>query len=401
MATLITHVYAESGDSAITDKERSVAFSGTGSPSLSTVGSEDSWNLPAGVDQSLTVPDYSVTATGSSTPGGGFSVALRYQINTFGNAAGFNQIMSAGSTASAGEINFTKNGSNTRARIGISGVVTTTGAQTTATTHTLVFVFRVNRDSTSSDYVEVYKDQASRSTNDPDFITNAATMGNFTVSTISIQAPDTMDWDLLDIAYWEGELTDAEAAAVADDLRAELPVAGGTTVTGIAAAINVTTSAGSVATDTNVSGISAAINVSTALGTVTEGDNSTLVNAIASSISVSPSVGTVVEASDTIINAIATAISVTTSAGVVTAPGTITTPEPLSNNTRTIYASTGSIEANVYSLTDGSHVLRKTGLTSDASGYLSFSDASLVAGTTYRVVYTIGSGDGVIRIQAA
>lgn len=225
---LVSHVYAESGDSAITDKERSVAFSGAGSPVLSSVNGEDSWNLPAGVDQTLTVPDHTVTATGSTTPGGGFSVALRYQINTFGNAAGFNQIFGAGDSGSAvPEINFTKNGANTRVRLGGSGVVTTTDCQTTGTVHTLVMVFRVNRDASSSDYVEIYKNQASRSVNDPDFITNAVTSGNFTVDTLAITAPDSMDWDLLDVVYWNRELTDAEAASVADDLRTEIPTGGG------------------------------------------------------------------------------------------------------------------------------------------------------------------------------
>lgn len=217
---LVSHVYAESGDSAITDKTRSVAFSGTGSPALTTIGAEDAWNLPAGVDQSLTIPTYNFNA-GGSIPGVGYSMAIRYRINAFGSAGGYNEL------ARIGELRLQKNGSTTRARYNIVASAAMTGAETTATIHTLVYVFRPNRDSTSSDYAEVWQNQASRANNDPDYITNAFTTSDSSITDMQIQAPDTMDWDLLDIVYWDRELTDAEAAAVADDLRTEIPATGG------------------------------------------------------------------------------------------------------------------------------------------------------------------------------
>lgn len=60
----------------------------------------------------------------------------------------------------------------------------------------------------------------------------------------------------------------------------------------------------------------------------------------------------------------------------------LTTP-PLKNNTGTLLASLSGWTVNVYNASTGALVLRKTGLSTDAAGVLTITDAALVSGTTY------------------
>ena len=67
---------------------------------------------------------------------------------------------------------------------------------------------------------------------------------------------------------------------------------------------------------------------------------------------------------------------------IVSLAGTIVTP-PLKNNTGTLLASLSGWTVNVYDVSTGAFVLHKTGLSTDASGVLTISDAALSAATTY------------------
>lgn len=343
---LISHIYAESGDTVVTDKIQAVATSGTGAATLTAVGAEDAWNLAA-FDHTLSLPSFSYNPAGS-TSGGGFSFAFRYRINTFGSTGGYNNIVGVG------QQRLTKNGAGMRSRYASQQTVAVTGAETTATVKTVVHVVRPNRDETSSDYTEVWINQASRGTNDPDFTAGPSTNSSDTITSAQIVAPDTMDYDLLDFVYWNRELTDAEAAAVADDLRTELPVGGG---------------------------------------------SDTTVNATVATISVSTYTATVVTSSATIVNATLGTIGVSAFDATIVTEASITT-DVLKNNTGTVLASTSGIIASVYDLSTGALVVRKTGLTSDGSGVVTFSDVSLSNGTEYLVTITIATADGVARITA-
>lgn len=66
---------------------------------------------------------------------------------------------------------------------------------------------------------------------------------------------------------------------------------------------------------------------------------------------------------------------------VVRTPGFLT--PVMKNNTRTVLANETGVVCNVYNASTGALVVRKTGLTSDASGIVSVTDAAMVAGTTY------------------
>lgn len=125
----------------------------------------------------------------------------------------------------------------------------------------------------------------------------------------------------------------------------------------------------------------------------------TIVNATLGTINIGAYTATVISGSPTIVTATVAGINVVPFPATVVLPASITT-EVLKNNTGTVLASTGSIVANVYDLTTGALVVHKTGLTSDASGVVTFSDAALVASTEYLVTITIATADGVARIMA-
>lgn len=67
---------------------------------------------------------------------------------------------------------------------------------------------------------------------------------------------------------------------------------------------------------------------------------------------------------------------------IVSVGGTIVTP-PLKNNTGTLLASLSGWAMNVYNASTGALVLHKTGLSTDAAGVLTVTDAALTAATTY------------------
>lgn len=76
------------------------------------------------------------------------------------------------------------------------------------------------------------------------------------------------------------------------------------------------------------------------------------------------------------------------------------TTAPLKNNTGTVLSGQ-TVTASVYDISTGALVVRKTGLTSDGSGVVTFSDAAMAAATQYQVVLTIGADDGITRVTTA
>lgn len=68
------------------------------------------------------------------------------------------------------------------------------------------------------------------------------------------------------------------------------------------------------------------------------------------------------------------------SLGTLTLGHPITTP-PMTNNTGTVLASISGWTVNVYNASTGALVVQKTGLSTDASGVISFTDAAITGGT--------------------
>ena len=348
---LVSHIYAESGDSVPTDKIQSLALSGTGTATLTTVGGEDAWTL-ASFAQTVSVPTHNIDPTTTNT---GVTFAARYRINTFGSTGGYNAIFGLNKSSTTKYLKLTKNASNVRTVWDGTVQNTLTDKQLSAVVHTIVCVCKSNTDGASAEKIETWVNQVSRANNDPDFVPSGLTASGIQgIDAIYIDAPDTMNYDLLDFVYWDRELTDAEAAAVADDLRTELPVGGG---------------------------------------------SDTTVNATLATISVSTYTATVVTSSATIVNATLGTIGVSAFDATIVTEASITIG-PLKNNTASPWANQALDAVDVYSLTTGELVVRKTGLSTDGSGYCTFSDVALAASTEYKVTVTIGTDDGVKRHTA-
>lgn len=82
------------------------------------------------------------------------------------------------------------------------------------------------------------------------------------------------------------------------------------------------------------------------------------------------------------------------------AQGTITLAG-LKNNTGTPLANQSGYTVDVYNLTTGALVVRKTGLTTSSQAALVVTDAAIVAGTEYRCIIHNGTAQGVVRAVAA
>lgn len=92
--------------------------------------------------------------------------------------------------------------------------------------------------------------------------------------------------------------------------------------------------------------------------------------------------GTLATAGLSVLSGAATLGDITATGSIAPQPGVITTPV-LKNNTGSILASVTGVVANVYNLSTGALVVRKTGLSSNGSGIVTISDAALIPGTSY------------------
>jgi hypothetical protein len=88
--------------------------------------------------------------------------------------------------------------------------------------------------------------------------------------------------------------------------------------------------------------------------------------------------------------------------GTVSAPGTgsFVTPE-LKNNTGTLLANETGVVVNIYNVTTGALVVRKTGLTSNASGIVTVNDALIVAATTYAYEVVLTANGRILPVAVA
>lgn len=93
------------------------------------------------------------------------------------------------------------------------------------------------------------------------------------------------------------------------------------------------------------------------------------------------------------------ALSASGSAGGVSA-GTFSTPV-LRNNTGTALVNESGVVVNVYNSTTGALVVRKTGLTSNASGIVTVSDGAIVAGTSYAYEVVLAANGRRLPVVAA
>ena len=278
-------------------------------------------------------------AGGSHYDGGAITVALRFKVNS--RAADFATYFQCG-TAESGSIfgaNITNNGSVTgalRLREAIAGggfTVIGTPAYTTADYFTVVLRLRDNGYNGGT--LDAFLKQAARTSNNPDHSVSAASMvrsAQGVVDALQLGAAS-QNLTFFDIAVWMRDLTDAEAAAVADDIRGQLvsgtvinASVGDAVADGLTAAIINGTTVNANVGNAVADGLTA--NITNTNGTTINCD---VGNAVASGLTANISNGTTINAS--VGNAVADGLTATIIAPIVAAASF--TSEPIMNNTET------------------------------------------------------------------
>lgn len=220
-------IYPQAGDTAIKNIVDDSVFGGTGTPTLVDEGAEKAWSIPAGTFLTAALPS---KVLGITADGGGVTIAMRFKRTTTGTDIymPFVGVTSSGSAAGTG-VRFTSFDANRyRGRVAFGAEAATTAGTTNGTELTVVYRAATLAASTSppnQDNGSIWKNTTGRVGTDPD----AQSYGNMTALTIAqafINCQTGAAWTLLDYAYWDRELTNAECASVADNYRAVMPAPG-------------------------------------------------------------------------------------------------------------------------------------------------------------------------------
>lgn len=223
---------AAAGQSAPTNEVgSSETLSGTATMSLVDVGAEKAWNFVTG---SASATLSAGSAFQADLDSSGFTVAVRMRVNALPSGA-YDQIVDIQASDSSYYGGVSRGGlTNVRGLFYDITNKATTAVSITVTPTPVVFTV-VSRISTAnasaSDYVAIWKDTVGRSGTDPDQITSGVNIGVSpkTMTKIRVNPNDasaSANYDILDFIVWGEELSNADAAAVADDIRGQLPLGG-------------------------------------------------------------------------------------------------------------------------------------------------------------------------------
>lgn len=199
-----------------------------------------------------------------------------------------------------------------------------------------------------------------------DFTAVADNLTAQTIDTIRVNPTNGGDYEIVDLVLWGRELTDAEAAVVADNLRGTIDSASPITAT---------------------SAISLDAVASTATGTVSavgsiSGSSAITLDAVTSSAAIA----SLISASSAI--TLGTVGSTAAASSLASVSLTHPVDHVLVNNTRSIFALT-EVKLSFQREDTDAFVVAKT-LTTDAAGLCGVvSDAALVAGVTYDIKFTV------------
>lgn len=241
----------------------------------------------------------------------------------------------------------------------------------------------------------------------PDDTTSFGAWSNFSNTYARPLWYGTSDNDVFEFGYWNALKTDAECAALADDLRGELETALGSanlapTETTPIGTINATVGVALTYDLTanfsddddilnfavNGSGTAlpswASISTTNIVGTPTGGDVGTTSGHV---LDVDDSVNTAIQST-------AFAITVSNLPQIVTAP--------IATGSGSVLASTSGITADVYNQSTGALVLHLTSQTTESDGTLIISNAALTDSVDYRVVVkNTATGESGVREYTA
>lgn len=336
---------------------------------------------------------------GTNYEGGAVTLAIRFKCNA--RSANFAQYFVAKTTSSTGYGPRISNAGTSTGTLRASeqksdGSTTIVGTPAYTTGQYITIVLKVKDNGVGDGLHAYWLKQTGRSSNAPDgtAATTAAVRSSFGLAALVFGATGE-NITLVDLGLWQGEATDAEAASMADDLRGYLSAGGG--VAGVASWTEANdTAAGSGSL--SVSGSSATTEANdTAAGTGTVGD------VVAGNVAFT-------EADDTAAAAGALAVSgsssTTEASDTASASGTVTSTYPtitiseIKNNTGTLRASE-TFTAFIHNLVTGALVVKLDSQTTDGSGNLVLTDASLSAATDYRIDLKDAAGNWGVGVRAS
>ncbi len=424
---LLVQVQPQAGQTAIRNEIGGANFTGTGTPTLVDEGAEKAWSLTTGTLLDFAVPAKTINA---AITGAGATIAFRFKQTANGSGADFLQLVGIrDGSGVASSFAITRNG-NTAFR-GRYSVSPNPVANFTGTSNNVIYTIVVKIVAGGSfTRLELWRNTAGRVGTAADVVGSAQNTGaGSPYNSAFINCQNSVAYTLLDFAYWDRELTDAECATVADDIRTALappataPVSFNGTVSNqsatVGTAFNLSLASFYTGNQTpfayslvagSLTGTGLSLNTSTGVISGTPSTDGTIsglqvratdaANNTADSNTFSI---TVAAAASNTITATYTVQRPTFAAAVTnTAPAVASfTLTDLAANNDVPWSNTSGITVDVYNPATGALVVRKTGLTSTAGADLTVSDAAMTAGTTYNVFITIGSAYGAIKATAA
>lgn len=369
---LLLKIKAEAGQTDITDSINSIALS-SGIGTLTLVNDATYgyiWRLTGGTKSAT------FTTLGKYFDATARTCTMAVRIRVTSRTSAYTKYAAIGADAATNHIGISNAGTST-GQIRAQVVTGSAGGSTISTNYTtgavVTLVVRYQETGTTSDLGDLWRKTAGGSVVKETQLTTSISSAARETTYAGFTAATGETLDILEAAFWNRGLTDSEAASVADDIT-QLWAAAGPTTAISATLANIT---GSV---TSVSAPKTAI-------------AATLANVASSLSSGSGSLVTTIAAT------LGNVVGAITSTG-STANGTFTS-EVLKDYAGNVLANTALNFVRFYNDTTGALVLNKTGVSTNGSGIVTFSDAALVAGTTYRVDWETSAGSRRMPRKAA
>lgn len=214
---MLALILPEAGETVIKNLVDDETFSGTGTLTLVDREGRKAWRFVDGL-QTLGIPSF---AHSGLVDNNGYTLAVRIHVTATGSTSA-QEIFATRKDASA-RLALRRNSSNFQARYGASGGSLNFGVTFTGVTYT--FVIRMNTlAASSSDSLSVWFNTVDRVGTDPNLLSSGENLNtsSTTTDTLVFNSAGGLTYEVLGAAMWSREISNAEAAAVADDFFGQL-----------------------------------------------------------------------------------------------------------------------------------------------------------------------------------
>lgn len=229
---LICQVYPVAGESVVKNIVDNSTFSGTGTPTLVDEGAEKAWAVAAGVLLESAIPS---KLPAGNVAGSGVTIAIRFKPTANGSGADFLSILGVkpDSTSVDTGVRISRAGNGIFRGRSEHQLNTQLSGFNLNTVYTLVYKIAPGPVA-ASDFGKLWRNMIGRVGTAADASSSGSDYTiNRTLNRAFVNCQSGVAYTLLDFAYWDRELSDAECASVADNYRGVMPApAAGTTPTG-------------------------------------------------------------------------------------------------------------------------------------------------------------------------